>query len=267
MNIRKTIMQQLVVITILICAAVLPAQEKTAAELAKAAQNPIANMMSFPFQNNTSFNIGPNDRTQNVLNIQPVLPFSDGRLITRTIFPVIWQPDPVTSSETSTGLGDINFTAFYSPATEGVTWGIGPVLSLPTGGESRGSQKWGIGPSFVVLAMPGQWVTGILINNIWSFAGKEERADVSKMLLQPFLNYNFGTTGYYFSFAPIITADWKAEEDKWIVPIGATIGKLSRIGSKGLPVNIQVGAFYNVVKPDFGPDWSTRIQVQVLLPK
>ena len=63
-------------------------------ELTKAAQNPIANMMSFPFQNNTNFKIGPDsNRTQNVLNIQPVLPFFKGRLITRTIFPLVWQPD------------------------------------------------------------------------------------------------------------------------------------------------------------------------------
>jgi len=256
----------LVMVIIILIPVVLQAQEKSAAELAKAAQNPIANMMSFPFQNNTSFNIGPYDRTQNELNIQPVLPFADGRLITRTIIPVVWQPDFATEDETSIGLGDINFTAFYSPETEGVTWGIGPTISFPTGGETRGSQKWGIGPSIVVLAMPGQWVTGFLINNIWSFAGDEEAADVNKMLLQPFINYNFGKTGWYLSFAPIITANWEAESgNKWIVPIGGTVGKLSRVS--GLPLNIQVGAFYNVVKPEFGPDWSTRVQVQVLLPK
>ena len=242
-------------------------QEQSAAELAKAAQNPVANMMSFPFQNNTSFGIGPYDRAQNVLNIQPVIPLMDGRLITRTIIPVVWQPDIASESGTDVGLGDINFTAFYSPETQGLTLGFGPVLSIPTGGELRGTQKWALGPSLVVLATPGQWVTGVLINNIWSIAGKAERPDVNRMLLQPFLNYNVGTTGWYISVAPIITADWKAESsNRWIVPLGGTVGKLSRIGSRGLPVNIQAGAFYNVVKPDLGPKWSTRLQVQILLP-
>lgn len=259
---------QIVVILLLVAAVFVQAQEKSTAELAKAAQNPIANMRSFPFQNNTNFNIGPYDRTQNVLNIQPVLPFANGRVITRTIFPVVWQPEILSEDQRSTGLGDINFTAFYSPETQGVTWGIGPILTIPTGGENRGSQKWGIGPSLVVLAMPGQWVTGFLVNNVWSFAGKKERRDVNQFLFQPFINYNFGKTGWYLSFAPIVTANWKASEgNKWIVPLGGTIGKLSRVGSKGLPVNIQAGAFVNVVKPDIGPDWSTRVQVQILLPK
>jgi hypothetical protein len=146
---------------------ILFAQEKSDQDLVKAAQNPIANMMSIPFQNNTSFNFGPYDRTQNVLNIQPVLPFSNGRIITRTIFPLVWQP--LGADETSFGLGDIQFTAFYSPETQGITWGVGPILSIPTGGNERGSQKWGIGPSFVLLAMPGQWVVGFLINNLWSY--------------------------------------------------------------------------------------------------
>ena len=257
----------LIIALALVPGALLQAQEKSTAELAKAAQNPIANMMSFPFQNNTSFNLGPYDRTQNVLNIQPVLPFASGRLITRTIFPIVWQPDIITEDQRSTGLGDINFSAWYSPETDGITWGIGPNISFPTGGEMRGSQKWSVGPSIIVLAMPGHWVTGFLLNNVWSFAGKEERRDVNQMLIQPFINYNIGKSGWYVSFAPIITADWKKEEDKWIVPLGGTVGKLSRVGSKGLPVNIQAGAFYNVVKPDLGPDWSARVQVQILLPK
>lgn len=243
------------------------AQQQSTAELAKAAQNPLANLMSFPFQNNTSFEIGPYDRTQNVLNIQPVIPLKGGRIITRTIIPIVWQPDVTMASGTSTGLGDIQFTAFYSPPTQGFTWGVGPILSIPSGGEQRGTEKWGIGPSVVVLAMPGHWVTGILVNNVWSFAGDEARSDVNQMLVQPFLNYNFGETGWYLSCAPIITANWEAESgDRWIVPIGGTIGKLSRVGSKGLPVNIQAGAFYNVVTPDAGPTWSTRVQLQILLP-
>ncbi len=160
------------------------AQQSTA-ELAKAAQNPIANMMSFPFQNNTAYNIGPYSRTQNVLNIQPVLPFADGRIITRTIIPIGWTPDYATEDETSVGLGDINITAFYSPASEGFTWGIGPVINFPTGGDVRGNQKWCAGPSLIMLAMPGKWVVGFLINNIWSFAGAEEAPDVNRMLFQP----------------------------------------------------------------------------------
>ena len=63
--------------------------------LAKKSQNPIGNMISLPFQNNTDFNYGPDDETLNTLNIQPVWPFKiseDWNLITRTILPVVSQP-------------------------------------------------------------------------------------------------------------------------------------------------------------------------------
>jgi len=70
----------------------LQAQAPDQAALAKAAQNPVADMINLPFQNNTAFGWGEFDRTQNVLNIQPVVPFKLGEsvnLITRTIVPVV----------------------------------------------------------------------------------------------------------------------------------------------------------------------------------
>ena len=66
-------------------------------DLARAAQNPVGDLISLPFQNNMNFDVGPAERTQNILNIQPVWPISMGKkwnLITRTILPVISQPAP-----------------------------------------------------------------------------------------------------------------------------------------------------------------------------
>ncbi len=240
--------------------------EESTAELAKAAQNPLANMISVPFQNNTNFGIGPNDRTQNVLNIQPVVPFMGGRIITRTIVPLISQPDFAADSGRSFGFGDIMLTGFYSPQTSGLTWGVGPVLSLPTGGSERGTQKWSGGPSVVALAAPGAWVVGALVNNVWSFAGPSDAADVNVLTFQPFVNYNVGTA-FYLTFQPVITANWKAESgQRWTVPLGLGAGKLLRVGAKGLPINLNVGAFDNVVKPDGTADWQLRITAVVLLP-
>ena len=90
------------------------------ADLAKKAQNPISNMVSVPFQNNTNFGIGPDDETQNTLNIQPVYPISlgdDWNLITRTIFPLISQPGLLPGEDRTFGLGDVTFTAWFSPKT------------------------------------------------------------------------------------------------------------------------------------------------------
>ena len=245
---------------------ILFAQDKD--DLAKKSQNPVSNMISVPFQNNTSFNVGPYNRTQNVLNIQPVWPLSLSpslNLITRTIIPFISQP--IGESDSKFGLGDINFTAFFSPADPGkIIWGIGPTFFLPTASNAvLGKEKWSVGPGLVLLTMPGKWVIGLLANNVWSFAGKEERADVNQMLLQYFINYNL-PDGWYLSSGPIITANWKAASgQQWTVPLGGGFGKIFKIGSQ--PLNAQVQAFANVVKPDNGADWSLRLQLQLLFPK
>jgi len=233
-------------------------------ELAKIAQNPLSNIMSFPFQNNTNFDYGPFFRVQNVLNIQPVIPFFNGRLITRTIIPLLWQPENAPSG-TIFGLSDIQFAAVYSPKTKGVIFGIGPIISFPSGSASLGSQKWSAGPSVVLLAMPGHWVFGVLANNLWSFAGNSDRDDVNQMLIQYFVNYNI-KKGLYITMAPIITANWMAPSgQQWLVPFGLGIGKVFKIGGK-LPLNMQLAGFYNAIRPDYAPDWTLRIQAQVMLP-
>ncbi len=72
--------------------------------------------------------------------------------------------------------------------------------------------------------------------------------------------------GWYVNSAPIITADWTAGKgDQWTVPLGAGGGKVVLIGGK-LPLNLQTQLYYNVVRPDFGPEWQWRVQMQVLLP-
>lgn len=239
-------------------------------DLAKAAQNPVGDLISVPLQNNTNFGFGPYDRTQNVLNIQPVIPISlgsDWNLITRTILPVISQPNFFSEDGGTLGLGDINFTAFLSPKKPGkIIWGVGPAIILPTAtDQSLGSGKWSAGPSFVALTMRGPWVAGFIISNVWSFAGQSDRADVNFFLAQYFINYNMDH-GWYLVSAPIITSNWEASSgNQWIVPFGAGFGKIFRIGKQ--PMNFNTQAFYNAVKPDFGPDWQFRFQLQFMFPK
>ena len=237
-------------------------------DLAKAAQNPVGDLISLPFQNNMNFDVGPADRTQNVLNIQPVWPIAlskNWNFITRTIVPVISQPAP--GSERTNGLGDINFTGFFSPKQPGkIIWGVGPTLVFPTATDDvTGTDKWSAGPSVVVLTMPGQWVIGALVSNVWSFSGDDERADVNSFLMQYFVNYNL-PDGWYLTSAPIITANWEAESgEQWTVPFGGGIGGVFRIGRQ--PINMQTQVFYNVETPTNGAKWQWRLQVQLLFPK
>ena len=237
-------------------------------DLAKAAQNPVGDLISLPFQNNMNFDVGPADRTQNVLNIQPVWPIAlskNWNFITRTIVPVISQPAP--GNERTNGLGDLNFTGFFSPKQPGkIIWGVGPTLVFPTATDDvTGTDKWSAGPSVVVLTMPGQWVIGALVSNIWSFSGDDERADVNSFLMQYFVNYNL-PDGWYLTSAPIITANWEAESgEQWTVPFGGGIGRVFRIGRQ--PINMQTQVFYNVETPTNGAKWQWRLQVQLLFPK
>ena len=237
--------------------------------LAKAAQNPIASLISLPFQNNTDFGIGPDHETKNTLNIQPVWPFSlsdNWNLITRTIVPVVSQPGLSPGQDRITGLGDTTFTAFFSPKKSGKwTWGVGPVILLPTGSDDRlTSDKWGAGISAVFLTMPGNWVIGSLFSNVKSVGGGSG-TDVNLFTWQYFINYNFDG-GWYATTAPIMTANWEADSsNRWTVPIGGGFGRVMKFGKQ--PVNLSAQVYKNIETPDFGSDWQLRLQVQLLFPK
>ena len=235
--------------------------------LRAAAQNPVANMISVPFQNNTNFNYGPYDGTQNVLNIQPVIPFElndDWNLITRWVTPVIWQPQLTPDGSQEFGLGNITPSFFLSPNTKSTKfiWGVGPILWLPTATDpTLGNNKWGGGPTAVALTMQGPWVAGVLANNIWAGSGTGK---VNQLTVQPFVNYNL-PEGWYLTTSPIMTANWLADDDdKWTVPIGGGIGRLFKIGDQ--PFNAQVQGFYNVLKPNEVGDFQFRFQIQAMFP-
>jgi hypothetical protein len=246
--------------------------EMSAEELAKLAQNPVGNLISVPFQNNTNFNVGPYSGSQNILNIQPVIPVEvnkDWNIITRTIVPVISQPQLSPTTDRTNGIGDTVFSAFLSPAQpHGLIWGVGPVVQLPTNtSDELGNKNWGLGPTFVVLKLEhgNPWVYGVLANNIWSLSSSKQGGSYNNGLIQPFVNYNF-PGGFYLVSGPILTVDWKADSgQQWTVPLGGGIGKIFHIGK--LPVNTSLQAYYNVVHPDYGANWQLRAQVQFMFPK
>ena len=240
-----------------------------AAELAKKLQNPVASLISVPLQNNWDFGIGSKNAMRYTLNVQPVIPFSIGKewnLITRTILPFIYAESPVAGGDDKSGLGDIIQSFFLSPkapTSGGWIWGAGPVLLYPSATENAlGSEKWGAGPTAVMLKQDSGWTYGLLANHIWSFAGKDSRADVSATFLQPFVSY---TTKTYTTFGlnTESTYDWK--NSQWTVPINLTVSQLLKLGNQ--PISLQLGWRYYAEKPDGGPDWGLRFVVTFLFPK
>ncbi|MCE0523867.1 MAG: hypothetical protein LV480_13245 [Methylacidiphilales bacterium] len=237
-------------------------------ELAKKAQNPVADLISVPLQSNFNFNTGPSNATVDVFNLQPVIPFhitKDWNLITRTILPIVNQPSVAPGYPSAFGLGDLNPTFFFSPSKPSkFIWGFGPTFTLPTGTDAiLTSGKWSAGPAAVFLTVQGPVVAGVLINNQWSFAGWGDK-NVNQMLMQPFFNYNL-PEGWYLTTSPIMTSNWEADSnDRWTVPIGGGFGRLFRIDKQ--PINASLQAFDNVLHPHGTSDWSLRFQVQLLFP-
>ena len=244
--------------------------ESQTAALAKAAQNPIASLISVPFQNNTAFGVGPYNRDQNLLNIQPVIPVrisENWNLINRIIQPILWQPNVQQPTQGTFGLGDMNPTFFLSPAQlHKMIWGIGPTFVIPTAtADQLGQGKFSMGPAVVLLTTPGHWVIGTLINNVWSVAGSGSRPPVNQMLLQYFVNYNM-KKGWYLVTSPINTADWRASSgNEWVIPLGGGAGRIMRLGPQ--PVNITAQLYGNPVHPEGASPWGMRLQIQLLYPK
>jgi hypothetical protein len=242
----------------------------SATELAKKLQNPIGDIYSVPFQNNTNFNVGPHKGTQNILNIQPVVPIhlnENWNLITRTIVPLVWNPSNRPGQSVPFGVAPTSFSAFLSPkqADDGWVWGVGPIAQVPTiTSKTLGSNVWGLGPAAVVVKLAGPIVTGALLNNVFSLGGTSGRNGTAYSLLtfNPFFTYNFGG-GWFLGTSPIITANWQANGAKWTLPVGAQAGRLIKIGGK-LPVNFLVGAYYNALHTQYGGTWQTRLQVAVI---
>ena len=245
-----------------------------ATELAKQLSNPVASLISIPFQANYDFDIGPTGNgSRFTLNIQPVVPLSiskDWNIIVRTILPVVSQHDvfypALPQDRTQSGLGDTTQSFFLSPKLPGpggIIWGLGPVVLFPTATDDLlGGEKWGLGPTVVLLKQEKGWTFGVLANQIWSIAGNSHRSSISAMFLQPFVTYTT-KTHTTFGLNTESTYDWK--DSQWTVPINAFVSQVLKIGKQ--PISIQLGARYYADGPSGAPDWGLRLNFTLLYPE
>jgi hypothetical protein len=261
------------VIGLLLAAAPAGAEEKDASELAKQLSNPVAALISVPFQLNYDDGYGPtNSGSRWTLNVQPVVPISisdDWNMISRTIVPFINQNFSAPGNK-ETGLGDITESLFFSPkapTASGWIIGAGPVLLLPTGGDGFTAHKWGAGPTAVVLKQANGWTYGALVNHIWSFAGdgnsmEMNLPEVSATFLQPFVAKLIGP-GRTVSLNAESSYDWKGSQ--WTVPINLSISQVLKLD--GQLLSLAAGVRGYAVSPTNGPDWGLRLTVTLLFPK
>lgn len=240
--------------------------ESDAAKLAKETANPLADVISIPFQFNFNFGMGEYNRTQTLLNVMPAIPFrlnDKFNVLNRIILPVLIQPDISEESGSTFGLGSINYSMFFTPAETGkIIWGVGPAFNIPTRTNNLlGSPEFGIGPTLIVLTMPGNWALGLTVNNVWSYTN----SNLNALFSQVFVVYTF-PSAWFVQMMPTITANWNAEKgQKWSFPLGANMGKVVIFGKQ--PVKFIGGGSYYVLKPDAGPTWQLFAQVVLLFPK
>ncbi len=240
-----------------------------AAELAKKLANPVASLISVPFQNNTDVGIGDYNGSRNTLNVQPVIPISLSEklnLITRVVLPIVSQYDITGEGTQQSGLSDALVSAFFSPAQpkNGLIWGAGPAILVPTATHDLlGTKKFGIGPTALILKQKNGWTVGGLINQIWSVAGDEDRPDVNQMFIQPFVNYNW-KSGAGVGINSEITQNWEGETTS--AYLNPTVSGVTKLGSQ--IVSLVIGPRIQVAAPDGSKsDFGVRAAMTFVFPK
>jgi len=235
-------------------------------ELAKQLQNPLADLVSIPFQNNFNGGGAAGNAAAYNLNFQPVIPIEidpTWNLIVRPIIP--YYNVPIGGGERSTGLGEIMIETFLSPSKASkLIWGVGPVISFPTAtNDAVATGCFAAGPVVALVYMDGPWVLGTLITQLNAFA-RMGSTHLDTTSIQVFVNYNL-PNAWAIGTVPTFVANWNLHGEQWLVPVGATISKTISIAK--LPISLSLGYYANVIHPDGGSPWLTRMVVTFLFPK
>ena len=267
-TIQNMISARVIVLSMLTMTSVFAADST---EAAKKLANPIAAMISVPFQYNYDSDIGKDDTgSKSVVNVQPVIPISlndEWNLISRTIMPIIWQDDIYAGAGSQSGIGSITESMWFSPkepTEDGWIWGAGPVFLLPTATDDLlGGDQWGVGPTAIVLKQEGHLTYGGLFNHVWSFAD-DTNAKISNTFIQPFFAY-VTDDAITYSLNSESTYDW--ENKNWAVPINAQVSKVMKLGTQ--LISLQGGVrYWAVTDADSSPEgWGTRVSLTFFFPK
>ena len=242
-----------------------PSADELAAELS----NPNTAVATLNFKNQFRWFDGdlPNADSQSsyTMLFQPVLPFvleSGDKIIWRPAIPLIVdQPvfEPwIGLFDGVSGMGDIAFDLAYAPKLDGgLLTAFGLITSLPLAtDEALGTDRWTLGPEFLIGKATPKWVAGLFPNHQWDVGGSGD-ANINLTTITAFYTYLPGG-GWSVGTGPIMTFDWESEQ--WTVPLQLNVGKT--VVWNGRPWKLSVEANYYVEKSDtFGPEWMIGINI------
>ena len=243
-----------------------PKAGASAQELADKLANPVASLISVPLQNNLNYGIGPFNGSKYTINIQPVIPFKlteNLNLITRYILPVVDQQDITGENTHEFGLSDATVTAFFAPKTKGIIFGFGPAFLVPTATDKfLGTEKFGVGPSALVMHQGKGLSVGFIANQIWSVAGNEDRADFNSFYTQIFVSHSY-KSGASLGVNAEITQNWEANTT--LISLNPSIGAVTKLGDQ--VVQFAVMPLIPIVgHHEIRPDWGLRAVVAFVFP-
>lgn len=266
-RVKQTLLLSFILLSFNVFAQEEPTSGSSAQELADKLANPVASLISVPLQNNLTYGIGPYNGSKYQINIQPVIPFklSDNlNLITRYILPVVDQQDVTGENKHEFGLSDATVTAFFAPKTKGIILGFGPAFLVPTATETfLGTEKFGIGPSVLVMHQGKGLSVGFLANQIWSVAGNENRADFNQFYTQIFLTHSY-KSGASLGITSEITQNW--EGNTTLITLSPNVGAVTKLG--GQTMQFAVMPLIPIVgHSNIRPDWGLRAVVSFIFPQ
>lgn len=238
------------------------------AALNEQTQNPVAALTTVPLQNNWTFKIGPEKRTQYVLNVQPVIPKQiniNWNLITRIVMPVVSQPQMAANVPGDFGIANTGFSFFFSPINNhDFIFGLGPIITVPATSHALGSSKFGAGPTIVALVQKNLWTVGALVNQVWTIGGTKDANSINSLFVQPFISRSFWQS-WNFAFTSETTVNWNRHGvEKWTIPLDIVIVKLFTVGKQIM--SLGAGPRYFPLLSGVHSKWGGRIVLSFLFP-
>ena len=238
-----------------------------ASELAAKLTNPVADLISVPFQFNWNGGLGLDRKGSGFdMVVQPVVPLklnSNWNYIVRPVVTLGVQNN--VNGYSGSGAGPVLVETFLSPKTDSkFVWGVGPVVSTPAlSGNRWGTAQTGAGVTAVGLYMNKPWTVGLLAYQTWDVGGSPEAGTANNTYWQPFLAY-VTSNAWTFSLNTQSSFNWDSRRSQ--NPLNFSVSKLTHWGK--LPVSLELGGRYFLSSvPGGASGWGVRAQITFLLPE